>query len=134
MNNNNRPLRLLPNSFKAIGGILILLGIGAAVFFKFNPSVTMPAESLKVIFMSILILGLLLIAVSRDKVEDEMSLYLRSQAMIFSFIWGVIRVVVAPFIDMLFRDPIRVPGAQEVVLSMLFVFIIFQYFLKSRQA
>jgi len=132
MNNNNRPLKLLPHSFKMIGGILAALGIAAAVFFKYYPPASVPRESLKIILLNIMILGLLLSAIARDKVEDEMSLYLRAQAMVFAFLWGVIRVVVAPFIDMMFHDPIKVPGAQEVVLSMLLVFIVFQNFLKSK--
>jgi len=76
------------------------------------------------------ILGLLFVAWSRDKVEDEMTVSIRLKAMSWTFIWAVLYVIITPFIAFLFKDlNVRLTG-QQVVMSMLFVYLTMYYLQK----
>ncbi len=46
-----------------------------------------------------MLVSVLMISISRDKEEDEMTLKLRSQAFVFAFIWGVLYAAAQPFIN-----------------------------------
>lgn len=122
----SKPIRkkpaLLPRKFKIVGLVIILLSIAAMVIFK----TTMPhlLKDGKVFLLNGLILGLIIIALSKDKVEDEMLVAIRLQGMANSFIGGVVLVFISPFIDILFKDPVQTMPAQQVVMFMLFTYLI----------
>lgn len=88
-------------------------------------------ELFRTLMLSGINLGLLFISLSRDKVEDEMTISIRLKAMAWSFTWAVFYVIIAPFMDLLFKDPIGVLAGQQVVMSMLFVYMIMYYLQKK---
>ena len=84
-------------------------------------------ELFRVFTLNAFIVGLLFVAWSRDKVEDEMTIAIRLKSMAFTFSWAVFYVIVKPIVDLLFKDPIQDLTGQQVVMSMLFVYLIIYY-------
>src|SRR5829696_6109115 len=120
---------LLPNIFKKVGIAVMLLAFVPAVVVKAaNIQITpMDKEVFRLLAMNAFILGLLFVAWAKDKVEDELTVAIRLKAMGWSFIWAVLFVIMKPFVDMLFNDPIADLKSQELVLSMLFVYLLMYY-------
>ena len=87
-------------------------------------------ELFRVFTLNAFILGLLFVAWSKDKVEDEMTVAIRLKAMAWAFGWAVLDVIVKPIVDFLFKDPIQDSTGQQVVMSMLFVYLIMYYLQK----
>lgn len=126
-------LGLLPGNFKKIGLTLILLAFGLGIVGKLMHLdwIATQKELFRTLMLSGINLGLLLIALSSDKMEDEMTIAIRLKAMAWSFTWAVLYVIIAPFLDLLFKDPIGVLTGQQVVMSMLFVYMIMYYLQKK---
>ncbi len=120
---------LLPRKFKMIGVVIILLSIVAMVIFK----TTMPhlLKDGKVFLLNGLILGLLIIVLSKDKMEDEMLMAMRQRGMAASFIGGVVLVIISPFIDILLQGPVETMPAQQVIMFMLFTYLASYYYEKN---
>ena len=77
----------LPHSWKKIGVILFILTfilVFTLSFLNDTPPI------LKVIVKRIMLVSLLIIAISKEKVEDEMIKNIRGQAFMLAFIWGVL--------------------------------------------
>jgi len=123
---------LLPLYFKKIGLLVMILAFIPAIIVK-SMNVEL-VQTQKEIFRDFtfnsFILGLLFVAWSRDKVEDEMTVSIRLKAMSWTFIWAVLYVIITPFIAFLFKDlNVRLTG-QQVVMSMLFVYLTMYYLQK----
>lgn len=123
---------LLPLYFKKIGLLVMILAFIPAIIVK-SMNVEL-VQTQKEIFRDLtfnsFILGLLFVAWSRDKVEDEMTVSIRLKAMSWTFTWAVLYVIITPFIALLFKDlNVRLTG-QQVVMSMLFVYLTMYYLQK----
>lgn len=81
----------------------------------------------KVFTLNGFILGLLFVALAKEKVEDEMIAQMRLKAMSQTFIWAVLYVIVMPFMDLVFRDPVQDLMGQQLVLAMLFGYLLNYY-------
>ncbi len=123
---------LLPVYFKKVGLVVMILAFVPAIIVKsMNVEMVQTQKELfRVFTLNAFILGLLFIAWSKDKVEDEMTVSIRLKAMSWTFTWAVLYVIISPFIDLLFKDPIGVLTGQQVVMSMLFVYLIMYYLQK----
>ncbi|MGE5107779.1 MAG: hypothetical protein ACM3H8_09555 [Sphingobacteriales bacterium] len=130
---NKNEAGLLPNFFKKVGIAVMLLAFVPAVIVKVINIQLTPAnkELFRLLTMNAFILGLLFVAWAKDKVEDEMIVAIRLKAMGWSFIWAVLFVIIKPFVDMLFNDPIADLKSQELVLSMLFVYLLMYFVQKN---
>jgi hypothetical protein len=130
---NRNEVGLLPNHFKKVGLAIMLLAFVPAVIVKVANISIAPAhkEIFRLLTMNAFILGLLFIAWSKDKVEDEMTVAIRLKAMGLSFMWAVLYVIVKPFVDMLFNDPVVDLKSQELVLSMLLGYLLLYYIQKK---
>jgi hypothetical protein len=130
---NKNEVALLPKHFKKIGLIVMILAFVPAVVVKsMNVEMVQSQKELFRIFtLNAFILGLLFVAWSKDKVEDEMTVAIRLKAMAWTFGWAVLYVIVKPIVDLLFKDPIQDLTGQQVVMSMLFVYLIMYYLQKS---
>jgi hypothetical protein len=73
--------------------------------------------------LNVLILGMLLIAWAKDEIEDELTLLIRFRVLGSAFIWAILLVIIKPFIDELFQDAMAEMGSQQLVLSMLFYYL-----------
>lgn len=123
---------LLPFYFKKIGLVVMILAFVPAIIVKsMNVELVQTQKELfRVLTPNAFILGLLFVAWSRDKVEDEMTVSIRLKSMSWTFTWAVLYVIISPFIDLLFKDPISALTGQQVVMSMLFVYLIMYYLQK----
>ncbi|HLO83094.1 MAG TPA: hypothetical protein VK166_19160 [Chitinophagaceae bacterium] len=126
---NQHGVGLLPNYFKKLGIIVMILALVPAVFVKGADIEISPAskEIFRLLTMNAFILGLLFVAWAEDKLEDEITVALRLKAMASTFIWAVLYVIIKPFIDMLFHEPVADLKSQELVLSMLFIYMLMYY-------
>jgi|LakMenE01Jun11ns_1017448.scaffolds.fasta_scaffold9571035_2 hypothetical protein len=120
---------LLPVHFKIIGLVVMILAfapvaIVKSIGFEMEKS---QKEVFRVLTLNAFILGLLFVACSRDKIEDEMTVSIRLKSMSWTFVWAVFYVIITPLIDLIFRDSIAAPTGQRVVMSMLFVYLIMYY-------
>jgi len=101
MNKTQNNLRLLPRRFEKVAFSLIALTIFFVVLI-FSEFVTVEKELAKTVTSSGILLSFLLLALTRDKVEDELTLIIRLKALAASFIYGVGYVVISPFVNLLF--------------------------------
>ncbi len=129
---NKNEAVLLPKYFKKIGLVVMILAFVPAVVVKSMniEMVQSQKELFRVFTLNGFILGLLIVAWSKDKVEDEMTVAIRLKAMAWTFGWAVLYVIVKPIVDLLFKDPIQDLTGQQVVMSMLFVYLIMYYLQK----
>ena len=96
----------LPNWMKKFGiGLAIL-----AFLFLFVNKFTADAPELRMAAKYGLLVGFLLISVSRDQIEDELITKLRMQSYSFAFIIGVVITLVQPFINFFVDDLVK-PGS-----------------------
>jgi hypothetical protein len=122
--------RFLPNYFRIIGIVIIGLAVVVRIFF---PSFHFQNDSSRIINTSILILGLLFVAISKDKVEDEMVELLRLKTMAYAFSFGVIYVVISPILYLISGLPVKDFEAQHLIFIVLTNYIIIYFFsLKDR--
>jgi amino acid transporter len=126
---NKKQAVLLPKYFKIIGLVVMILAFVTAMAVKaMNIEMLQSQKELfRVFTLNAFIVGLLFVAWSRDKVEDEMTIAIRLKSMAFTFSWAVFYVIVKPIVDLLFKDPIQDLTGQQVVMSMLFVYLIIYY-------
>lgn len=77
----------LPHNWKKIGIILLIFTFIGLFLLRFFDG---PQETVKFIIKRTMLISFLIIALSREKVEDEMIRNLRGQAFSLAFIWGVL--------------------------------------------
>lgn len=125
-----KELKLLPHKYFKIGVGLIIVTLITIVSLKIMGDYAIAIQLVK----NIMLVSLLLIAISKDKEEDEMTLKLRSQAFVLAFIWGVLYATVQPIISMianfiLFDSPEKWAGMSmyQVLLFMLLIQIAFYH-------
>ena len=125
----------LPNYFKKIGGILIILVIVVMFILKglhYNFD-TIPKGNIKTIAMNLFILGLAFIALAKDKIEDEMHVFLKLKSFYSAFIFGIIFTIIFPIFDIVINDDIQQIPAQQLVIMMLFSQISTYFLLKRSE-
>ena len=132
LNKDPNKVGFVPNYFKKIGvGIILFLIITSVVLHYSKPLTLLPyKETIKQIFRSSFIIGLLLIACARDKFEDEMTGFIRLKALALSFFWAVLYTVIYPIFNFLFNDT-QILTAENVVVSMLIGYLIMFYIQKK---
>lgn len=114
---------VLPNYFKKIGiaiFILSFLFVLAVGFF------TDGNEVIKTVGKNIILISLLMIVLSREKIEDELIEKLRGQAFTFAFIAGVVYAIFQPYINYLVSVIVR---PEKVIFEQLGDFVILWFLL-----
>lgn len=126
--------RGIPNYFKKVGLAVMVLAFLLGVLVKAG-TIEMAQHTkdlFKVFTMNGIIVGLLLIALANDKIEDEMISSIRIQSMAGAFIATAVFVIVMPLVDLAFNDPVDTMTGQQVVLTMLLVYL-FTYYMQKRR-
>ena len=115
--------------FKKMGFGIIVLALLTGLTIKLWHIELMPTQKafFKVFVMNGFILGLLFVALAKEKIEDEMIAQMRLKAMSQTFIWAVLYVIIRPFMDLVFRDPVQDLMGQELVLAMLLGYLLNYY-------
>ncbi|RKR80321.1 hypothetical protein BDD43_0418 [Mucilaginibacter gracilis] len=124
-----RGMRLLPNSFKTVGVIVVLTSFTVAVLIKcLWPQFGI--DIMPLLLIDLIIIGLFLISISKDKIEDERIMFIRLNAMAFAFGFATIYTLVAPFVPPMFGDLIKDITGQVVIMNMLMMYLIWFWLLK----
>ncbi len=84
-----------PNYFKKIGFTLAIISFTVIILNKF----AIDNAVIKSIAKYGMLVGLLLVSVSREKIEDELVIRLRMESFTFAFIAGVVYALLIPMID-----------------------------------
>ena len=134
MNKKDNRLKLLPNYYKKVGiGLIVLTALIFTFLIIICPTATQNTkELLKILLQSFLLIGLLIIAIARDRVENESIHFLRLTSMSMSFVFGVVYVIVNPLISLLFGY-IEVVGAREIIIIMLMFYLVLFYIQKQKR-
>ena len=128
----NKQPKLLGVHFKKIGVVVMILSMVPGLIVKTMHIVVMESQKdlLKSLSYSGFLLGLLFIALSRDKVEDELTIYIRLKAMQEMFMFAVIYVMIKPLIVLVLQSPFIDVSGQQLVTLMLVGYLI-SYYLKK---
>ena len=128
----------LPYTFKTIGLVIILCSISVMFFRAF--AMDGDTEWLKLVLQKSLLVGMLIISVSKDKIEDEMTLALRAQSYAIAFVIGVIYALVMPYVEYGVSNAVHTGGEVykdlgdfQVLLFMLMIQLMFYYVLKRNR-
>lgn len=131
MNKTQKHLKLLPRSFRKVAfGVMILSGL--LVLLSILKVLTIEKEIVASVAKSVFLIALLVLLITRDKIEDELTMSIRLKAFAASFIYGVIFVIMEPFINLLFGDGfLSNRGTMELLLSMFFFYFIIKFIMKK---
>ena len=135
-NQKEKDLRLLPDYFKKIGFGLIF----ASVLFKILSKIEIlpfDKEIVKMVSMNVILLAFLILAMTKDKIEDELTMKLRVNAFAASFLCAVLSVLVQPFMNLIFygsllSDKIDKGSTHLIFLMFSIYFLIFYMGKKNR--
>jgi len=87
----------LPHSFIYVGLAIVIMTIVGMFVRAFV--LDGDTEILKEVLRKGLLVGLLIISISKDKVEDEMTIQLRAQSYLLAFIIGVCYALIMPYVE-----------------------------------
>ena len=88
----------LPHQFRKVGIILFVISIISLII----AALSVDSLLVKQIAKYGMLIALLIISISKEKIEDELSIKLRMQSYTFSFICGILYALVLPFVNYLF--------------------------------
>jgi hypothetical protein len=78
---------------------MVIVGVSIVTMFIRAFAMDGDSEWLKLLLQKILLVGLLLMSIARDKEEDELVVKLRSQSYTYAFIVGVLYTLVMPYVE-----------------------------------
>lgn len=127
----------LPNRYKKIGIVIVIVSFLSIIMLKISGVEF--SETLKFISKRVLLVGLLITAISKEKVEDEMIHSLRVKAFTGAFISGVIYTLIFPAIvyaaKLVFNKEENLltdVGDFQILWFMLFMYLVFFYLMKRK--
>lgn len=125
----------LPHLFLKIGLAVSLLSI--VLMFVRAFVMEGDTEWFKLVLQKSLLIGMLLMSVSKDKEEDEMTQQLRAQSYMIAFIVGVIYALVMPYVEFGVSNAVNSGtevykdlGDFQILLFMLLIQLMFYHQLK----
>ncbi len=128
---------LLPNYFKKIGigfvlfDYIILIPL-AHYWEKFEfYRIGNYKDAYYVVFFDIFIIGLLLYSMAKEKIEDELITLIRLQSIAKAFVFGIIVVIIIPFIGCFVNGHIQEVKGQAIILFTLVSYIYQFYSMKK---
>jgi len=128
-NYNTRKPGGFPNYFKKVGLLLIFVSIISCIVYKFI--LLKKASSLSShIFLDLLIIGIFLFSIAKEKLEDERITLIRLKAMAGAFVLAVVYVITHPVFFGIIGDGITDISSTELILNMLFMYNVFFYLQK----
>ena len=125
----------LPHKFMAVGIAISVVSI--VIMFVRGFVLEGDTEWLKLLLQKSLLVGMLVMSISKDKMEDEMTIQLRSQSYMIAFIVGVIYALIMPYVDLGVSNVVHDGGEVykdlgdfQVLLFMLMIQLMFYHNLK----
>lgn len=133
MNTAQQDLRLLPRKFRKVAFGIMSLTVLLAVL-SILKVLTIDKEIIQTIAKSGFLVSLLLLAITRNKIEDELTLRIRLQAFTASFIYGVVIVVVEPLIRFLLGNSLlSAMGVTALLISMFLFYFLMMFLMKKNR-
>lgn len=126
----------LPNVFKSVGLFVFILSFLLLTVIKFIDSEPL---WMRPVLKQAMLIGLLVISISKEKIEDELIQTLRSKSYTLAFIIGVIYIMLQPLLDyvadfIIGLDPqLNDTGYVQVLLFMLLIQVGFFEVLKRNR-
>ncbi len=125
--NTYRYRGFLPNYF-------IKIGIGVIIFFVaffisgmiFEDSITISKEIIASIGLDGIILGLLLISLSKSRIEDEMILVIRLRAFTKAFVGGAVYVISSSITSLLTKNELPINPYSLIIVELVFFICLFE--------
>ncbi len=133
MQTNQKEINLLPNYFKKIawGLLSVMLLIFVLSVLKV---IDFDKDLLKQIIESGVLLSLLLLSITKDKIEDELTMKIRVGAFAGSFIFGVAFFIANHFVNLIFDGNFMADtGVFQLLLTMFFFYFGIFYVAKRRR-
>ena len=125
----------LPSKFMNVGIAIGALSI--VMMFVRAFALEGEAEWLKLLLQKTLLIGMLIMSISKDKEEDEMIITLRSQSYAIAFVIGVVYALVMPYVEFGVDSVVESNGSElknlgdfQVLLFMLMIQLLFFHNLK----
>ncbi len=132
MKKNQKDLLLLPYYFRGIAfGILALSFTFVGLTLLDIVSLGKEVESL--IFQELLFVGLLLLAITKEREEDELTLLIRLKSFTAAFIFGVVSVVVDPLTNLIFEGEFVSTSKLSGILGVMFLFYFIVFYTLKRK-
>ena len=108
----------LPNKFKAIGLIISITSWVSLILIEIYFGDDRYFDLFKRIAMTIVILGLLIISISREKIEDELIAKIRMQSYHFAVLGTILLYLLMPFFDFtivsIFSSMPKIEGSKDI--------------------
>jgi succinate dehydrogenase hydrophobic anchor subunit len=122
----------LPNKFKITGLVLCIISIFSISIIAFSLENFKYNDVLDRIAKTVLVLGLLIISISKEKIEDELIAKIRMQSYNYAVIGTVIFYLIKPFINyaivFVFSSAPRMEGSKDIgLLALLLTVQIFTF-------
>ncbi len=131
MNKKQQSLLLLPNYFNRIGFGLLLISIASIAGLIYLSAMDGVAKE---ITKNGIYLSLILLMLTKDKVEDELTIKLRLQSFAAAFIYGVVNRILNPYTNLFFgKEFLSGEDTDGLILGMIFFYFITFYFLKRKR-
>ena len=124
-------IKLLPHKFRIVGYVLI--GIAVLLFgIVITEIISVEKEITKNIFFDLILIAFLILALSKEKIEDERSMKLRLVAFAATFLYGVGFIVIGPFVSILFHGSFEIDiHAYQLLFTMFLWYFGVFYFMKK---
>ena len=125
----------LPHKFMTFGVAVAALSI--VMMFVRAFAMDGETEWLKLLLQKTLLVGMLIMSISKDKHEDELTIALRAQSYAIAFVIGVVYALVMPYVEFGVSNVVHSGGEEfkdlgdfQVLLFMLMIQLMFYHNLK----
>jgi len=126
----NMDLKLLPHKFKIVGYVLLAISLVLFIISSID-LIAVENEIIKNGFFDLVLIAFLVLALSKEKVEDERSMKLRLLAFAATFLYGVIFALISPFGSILFNGSFEIDlQANQLLFTMFLWYFGVFYFMK----
>ena len=126
----NTALKLLPHKFKIVGYVLLAISLVLFIISSID-LIAVENEIIKNGFFDLVLIAFLVLALSKEKVEDERSMKLRLLAFAATFLYGVIFALISPFGSILFNGSFEIDlQANQLLFTMFLWYFAVFYFMK----
>ena len=126
----NTDLKLLPHKFKIVGYALLAISLVLFIISSID-LIAVENEIIKNGFFDLVLIAFLVLALSKEKVEDERSMKLRLLAFAATFLYGVIFALISPFGSILFNGSFEIDlQANQLLFTMFLWYFGVFYFMK----
>ncbi|MDO6739415.1 hypothetical protein [Wenyingzhuangia sp. 2_MG-2023] len=133
MDQIQKELNLLPENFKKIAFLIMLLTV-LFISLSIFKVIEIDNRLVKKIAGSTFLLSLLILSITRNKIEDELTLKIRVKAYAASFIYGVSVTIVFPLINLILKGSFESKkGVHELLISMFIFYFIMIFLMKKNR-